>query len=137
MHQIGGLEYLIEYAEIKKAAFSDDARQSGIDAPKVVLLVGVPGTGKSLSAKAIAGGTMPLLKMDIGNIMGGHVGESESNMRAALKVAEAVSPDVLWIDEVEKALGGVDSSNESDGGTLARVFGSYLTWMQENTRPET
>lgn len=135
MNQVGGLENLKRYAKIKKSAFSSKARQAGVDAPKGVLLVGVPGTGKSLSAKAIAGGTMPLLRMDIGAIMGGHVGESESNIRQALKVAEAVAPCVLWMDEIEKAIGGVESSAESDGGTLARVFGTLLTWMQETSAP--
>jgi AAA+ superfamily predicted ATPase len=135
MDNIGGLTRLKEYAAMKKAAFSERARLAGIDAPKGVLLVGVPGTGKSLSAKAIAGGTMPLLRMDVGSLMAGHVGESESNMSQALKVAEAVAPCVLWIDEIEKALGGVESSAESDGGTLARVFGAFLTWMQETKSP--
>lgn len=135
MSQVGGLVNLKKYASRKKMAFTTEAKNAGLDAPKGVLLVGVPGTGKSLSAKAIAGGTMPLLRMDIGNLMGGIVGESESNVRQALKVAEAVAPCVLWIDEVEKAIGGVESSNQSDGGTLARVFGTMLTWMQETTAP--
>lgn len=135
MSQVGGLENLKRYAQVKKAAFSAEARNAGVDAPKGVLLVGVPGTGKSLSAKAIAGGTMPLLRMDVGSLMGGLVGESESNVRQALKVAEAVAPCVLWLDEVEKAIGGVESSAQSDGGTLARVFGTLLTWMQETTAP--
>jgi SpoVK/Ycf46/Vps4 family AAA+-type ATPase len=126
---------LKEYAQIKKSAFSAEARAAGVDAPKGVLLVGVPGTGKSLSAKAIAGGTMPLLRMDVGSLMGGLVGESEQNIRKALKVAEAVAPCVIWMDEIEKAIGGVESSAQSDGGTLARVFGTLLTWMQETTAP--
>lgn len=135
MSQVGGLRNLKEYATIQRSAFSGKARARGLDIPKGVLLVGTPGTGKSLAAKAMAGGQMPLLRMDIGMIMGGHVGESEDNMRRALKLASAIAPCVLWIDEVEKALGGVSSSNETDGGTTMRVFGSLLTWMQENKNP--
>ncbi|KPL72244.1 hypothetical protein ADN00_15620 [Ornatilinea apprima] len=135
MSEVGGLDNLKRYAQIKRNAFSEKAREAGVDSPKGVLLVGVPGTGKSLSAKAIAGGQMPLLRLDIGSLMGGLVGQSESNMRSALKVAEAVAPCVLWMDEIEKAIGGVDSSNQSDGGTLARLFGTMLTWMQETKSP--
>ena len=121
-----------EYAEIKRAAFSTEARNAGVDAPKGVLLVGVPGTGKSLVAKAMAGGKMPLLRMDFGALLAGLVGKSEENLRMALKVAEATSPCVLWIDEIEKALG---SGGELDGGTAVRMLGSLLTWMQETTAP--
>jgi AAA+ superfamily predicted ATPase len=133
MSQVGGLAYLKKYAQIKRRAFAKDAAEFGVDAPKGVLLVGIPGTGKSLAAKAIAGGQMPLLRMDVGALMGGLVGQSESNMRAALKVAEAVAPAVLWIDELEKALGS--GGGELDGGTSARVFGTLLTWMQETAAP--
>jgi AAA+ superfamily predicted ATPase len=133
MTQVGGLTHLKHYAEIKRRAFAKEAAEFGVDAPKGVLLVGIPGTGKSLAAKAIAGGQMPLLRMDVGALMGGLVGQSESNMRAALKVAEAVAPAVLWIDELEKALGG--GGGELDGGTSARVFGTLLTWMQETKEP--
>jgi AAA+ superfamily predicted ATPase len=133
MNQVGGLTYLKEYAQIKRRAFGSDAAAFGVDAPKGVLLVGIPGTGKSLAAKAIAGGQMPLLRMDIGALMGGLVGQSESNMRSALKVAEAVAPCVLWVDEIEKALGS--GGGELDGGTSARVFGTLLTWMQETPAP--
>lgn len=133
MNQVGGLTHLKQYAAIKRAAFSATAAAFGVDAPKGVLLVGIPGTGKSLAAKAIAGGQMPLLRMDVGALMGGLVGQSESNMRAALKVAEAVAPAVLWLDEIEKALGS--GGGELDGGTSARVFGTLLTWMQETPAP--
>lgn len=134
MADVGGLDNLKEYAARKRAAFSQDARDFGIDPPKGVLLVGIPGTGKSLSAKAIAGGQMPLIRMDIGALFGSLVGQSEANMRQALKVTEAVSPCVLWVDEIEKALGGV-GGGELDGGTTTRVFGTLLTWMQETTAP--
>lgn len=133
MNQVGGLAHLKQYAAVKLNAFSSNAAAAGVDAPKGVLLVGVPGTGKSLAAKAIAGGQMPLLRMDVGALMGGLVGSSESNMRAALKVAEAVAPAVLWIDEIEKSLSG--SGGELDGGTSSRVFGTLLTWMQETSAP--
>ena len=85
--------------------------------------------------KAIAGNKMPLLRMDVGALMGGLVGESEANMRQALRVAEAVAPCVLWVDEVEKGLGGATGGSENDGGTTKRVFGTLLTWMQEKTAP--
>jgi len=133
MQDVGGLENLKEYAAIQRAAFGAKARAAGVDAPKGLLMVGLPGTGKSLSAKAIAGGVMPLLRMDVGALMGSLVGQSESNMRQALKVSEAVAPCVLWVDEIEKALGG--SGGELDGGTTTRVFGTLLTWMQETTSP--
>lgn len=134
MQDVGGLDALKAYAARKRAAFSTRAAEAGLDTPRGVLLVGVPGTGKSLSAKAIAGAfCMPLLRMDVGALMGGLVGQSESNTRQALKVAEAVAPAVLWIDEIEKALGG--SGGEHDGGTSQRVFGTILTWMQEKTAP--
>jgi SpoVK/Ycf46/Vps4 family AAA+-type ATPase len=134
MQEVGGLDGLKDYATLTRAAFSSKARAAGVDTPKGVLLVGPPGSGKSLSAKAIAGGQMPLLRMDVGALMGGLVGQSEGNMRSALKVAEAVAPCVLWIDEIEKALGGMNGG-ESDGGTTTRVFGTLLTWMQETSAP--
>jgi ATP-dependent 26S proteasome regulatory subunit len=134
MQDVGGLLPLKTYAARKHAAFSSAARDAGVDSPKGVLLVGVPGTGKSLSAKAISGMfKMPLLRMDVGALMGGLVGQSESNTRQALKTAEAVAPAVLWIDEIEKALGG--GGGEHDGGTSKRVLGTILTWMQEKTAP--
>jgi ATP-dependent 26S proteasome regulatory subunit len=134
MNEVGGLQHLKEYAAIKRNAFSALARAAHVDAPKGVLLVGVPGTGKSLAAKAIAGGQMPLLRMDVGKLLGGgHVGEGEGNTRAALKVAEAVAPCVLWLDEIEKGM--ADNGGASDGGVMMRVFGTLLTWMQETTAP--
>lgn len=135
MSEVGGLPYIKRYAEITRKTFSAKAREKNVDPAKGVLLVGIPGTGKSLSAKAIAGGKMPLLRMDVGALMSSLVGGSESNTRLALKTAEAVAPAVLWLDEVEKGLSGVESSGRSDGGTTARVFGTILTWMQETTAP--
>ena len=98
-------------------------------------MVGVPGCGKSLSAKAVAAEWhMPLLKFDLGKVFGGLVGQSEENMRRALKMAEAVAPCVLWIDEIEKGLSGVRGQT-GDSGTSTRVFGTLLTWMEENQKP--
>lgn len=134
MSDVGGLENLKEYALMKRNAMTAEARKAGVDTPKGVLLVGVPGTGKSLSAKAIAGGQFPLLRMDMGKLLGGGiVGQAENNITSALKVAEAIAPCVLWIDEIEKAL--ANNGGASDGGVIMRVIGSFLTWMQETTSP--
>lgn len=112
--------------------FSEDAKAFGLNPPKGVLLVGIPGCGKSLTAKCIASAwSMPLLKLDMGKIFGKYVGDSEANIRQALKTAEAIAPCVLWIDEIEKGLSG----GGSDGGTSSRVFGNILTWMQDKTSP--
>lgn len=131
---VGGLDLLKHDALIDLNTFSANAREKGVDMAKGIIIVGVPGTGKSLLAKSVAAGKMPVLRLDIGAVMGKHVGESEGNIRQALRVAEAVSPCVLWIDEVEKALGGT-GTGENDGGTTLRVFGTILTWLQENTSP--
>ena len=105
-------------------AFADDARAYGLPPPKGILIVGVQGCGKSLTAKAVAEGwKLPLLKMDMGRVFGGLVGASEENMRRAIQLAEAIAPAVLWIDEIEKGLSGLGSSNMTDGGTTARVIG--------------
>jgi len=131
---IGGLENLKTWLRQRGKAFSEKARQFGLPSPRGLLLVGVPGCGKSLSAKAVAAEwKMPLLKFDLGKVFGGLVGQSEENMRRALKMAEAVAPCVLWIDEIEKGLSGSRGSS-GDSGTSTRVFGTLLTWMEENTR---
>jgi SpoVK/Ycf46/Vps4 family AAA+-type ATPase len=99
-------------------------------------LLGVQGSGKSLVAKAVAGlWKLPLLRLDMGKVFNEMVGASEANMRTALQMAESVAPSVLWIDELEKGLSGLGSSNRSDAGTAARVFGSFLVWMQEKSSP--
>ena len=101
-----------------------------------MLLLGVQGCGKSLVAKAIAAAwQFPLLRFDMGKVFGGIVGQSEGNIRAALQVAQALAPCVLWIDEIEKGLAGMGSSDQTDGGTTARVVGTFLTWMQEKNDP--
>jgi SpoVK/Ycf46/Vps4 family AAA+-type ATPase len=136
MSAVGGLENLKEWLLQRGQAFSDRARTFGLPWPKGILIVGVQGCGKSLSAKAVADSwKLPLLKLDMGRLFGGMVGASEENMRMAISIAESIAPAVLWIDEIEKGLSGLGSSNVSDGGTTARVIGTFLTWMQEKTAP--
>jgi ATP-dependent 26S proteasome regulatory subunit len=133
---VGGLEKLKEWLAKRSAAFTESARAFGLPEPKGLLLLGVQGCGKSLTAKAVASlWQLPLLKMDVGRIFAGYVGASEENMRKALRIAESVAPCVLWIDEIEKGLSGSQSSGVSDGGTTARVFGNLVTWLQEKTAP--
>ena len=136
LDDIGGLQNLKEWLERRKHAYSDDAREFGLEYPKGILMLGLPGTGKSLSAKAIsANWQLPLLRLDMGKVFGGIVGQSEENIRRSLQTAEAIAPCILWIDEIEKALSGMQGSGSSDGGTTARVLGTFLTWMQEKTSP--
>jgi len=133
---VGGLENLKAWLTRRTAAFGEAARKFGLPEPKGLLLLGVQGCGKSLTAKAIAATwRLPLLRLDMGRIFSGLVGSSEENLRRAIRVAEGVAPAVLWIDEIEKALSGVASSGQSDGGVTARVFGTLLTWLQEKTAP--
>jgi SpoVK/Ycf46/Vps4 family AAA+-type ATPase len=120
----------------RKDAFSQRAREYGLPSPKGLLIVGIPGTGKSLTAKATAAVLgCPLLKLDAGRLFGGLVGQSEANLRAALNTAEAISKCCLWVDEIDKGFSGSKSSGSSDGGTSARVFGGFISWMQERTKP--
>ncbi|PEQ91724.1 AAA family ATPase [Bacillus sp. AFS006103] len=136
LSNIGGLDNLKDWIEKRGNAYSKSAREFGLNLPKGVLLLGVPGTGKSLTAKAIAKSwNFPLLRFDLGKVFGGIVGESERNIREALDVAKAISPCVLWIDEIEKGFSGIQGSGSSDGGTTSRVFGTFLTWMQEKKEP--
>ena len=133
---IGGLEVLKAWLEKRRLAFSKKAREFGLPLPKGILLIGVPGTGKSLTAKAV--GTlwqMPLLRLDVGKIFAGLVGSSEENMRTVIRTAEAIAPAILWIDEIEKGFSGTGSSGSTDGGTTSRVFGSFITWLQEKSSP--
>ena len=129
---VGGLDLLKDWMEKRTVAFTEKAREFGLPAPRGVLLLGVQGCGKSLSAKAIGAlWRLPLLRLDVGRIFGGIVGQSEENMRKAIRVAESVSPAILWLDELEKGFSGTQSSGQSDGGTTSRVFGTFLTWMQD------
>lgn len=130
---IGGLEVLKKWLKNKAIVLEDmnAAREFGVELPKGVLIAGVPGCGKSLSAKATAKMfNIPLLKLDMGRLMGKYVGESESNMRKAISISEAIAPCVLWIDELEKAFSGIGG----DGGSAevtTRLFGQFLTWLQD------
>ena len=136
MADVGGLDQLKVWLERRRGAFGAGARDFGLDAPKGALLLGVQGCGKSLTAKAIAATwQFPLLRFDMGKVFGGIVGQSESNIRTALQVAQALAPCVLWIDEIEKGMAGMGSSDKTDGGTTARVVGTLLTWMQEKKDP--
>jgi SpoVK/Ycf46/Vps4 family AAA+-type ATPase len=133
---VGGLDSLKEWLDQRTKTFSDEARNFGIPAPKGILLLGVQGTGKSLTAKAVAcTWNLPLLKLDVGRIFGSLVGQSEENIRKAISTAESVAPCVLWADELEKGFAGSGSSGVSDSGTTARVFATFLTWMSEKTKP--
>lgn len=132
INDVGGLGVLKDWLRLRERAFSSQAREYGLPAPKGIALIGIPGTGKSLTAKMIGGlWRLPLLRLDVGSLFGSLVGESEERARRALRLAETVAPCLVWIDEMEKALahGGLDS------GTSTRVFGTILTWMQEKTAP--
>src|SRR5512138_2363748 len=133
---VGGLDLLKTWLVRRGAAFTEAARRFGLPEPKGLLLLGVQGCGKSLTAKAIAAQwALPLLRLDMGRIFSGLVGSSEENLRRAIQVAESVAPVVLWIDEIEKGVAGLQSSGVSDGGVTARVMGTLLTWLQEKTAP--
>jgi AAA+ superfamily predicted ATPase len=129
---VGGLDVLKDWLRLRERAFTADAHRYGLPPPKGIALIGIPGTGKSLTAKMIGGlWRLPLLRLDFGALFGSLVGESEERTRRALRVAETVAPCVVWVDEIEKgiSLGGLD------GGTSTRVFGTVLTWMQEKSAP--
>ena len=132
---IGGLENLKAWLAKRNNAWSPEASRYNVPAPKGVLVTGVPGCGKSLTAKAMSSmWGLPLLKLDLGKIFSGLVGSSEENMRRALSTAEAVAPSILWVDEIEKGLGGMGGPS-GDSGTSQRVFATFLTWMQEKEAP--
>lgn len=133
LDSIGGMEVLKEYLTTKSEIMKNisNAQRYGVKVPKGVFIVGMPGCGKSLCAKAAAAEfSAPLLKLDMGSMMGKYVGESESNLRRAIKIAEAAAPCVLWIDEIEKGFSGVGGSNSE---VVTRMFGYFLTWMQDKT----
>jgi SpoVK/Ycf46/Vps4 family AAA+-type ATPase len=131
---IGGLDNLKDWLLKRGDAFSERARAYGLPFPRGLLLIGIQGTGKSLTAKAIAHHWhLPLLRLDVGRLFGGLVGESERRTRQMTELAEALSPCVLWIDEIDKAFSGIDS--RGDAGTSSRVFGTFITWMAEKKKP--
>jgi SpoVK/Ycf46/Vps4 family AAA+-type ATPase len=136
LESIGGLDVLKDWLLKRRNAFSQKAIEYGLPTPKGLLIIGIPGTGKSLTAKATAKVFgVPLLKLDAGRIFAGLVGQSESNLRSVIQTAEAIAPCCLWIDEIEKGFSGTKSSNSTDGGTSSRVFGSFISWMQEKRSP--
>lgn len=135
MNDIGGMDLMKSFFEDYKYSHTKEARDFGVEALRGVLMVGVPGCGKSQMCKAVSTAwKLPLIRLDVGKVMTGLVGGSEGKMRSAIQQVEAIAPCVLWIDEVEKALSGTKSSNFSDGGTMARVFGTLLTAMEEGLK---
>jgi SpoVK/Ycf46/Vps4 family AAA+-type ATPase len=131
---IGGLDNLKDWLLRRGGSFTEKARQYGLPHPRGLMLVGIQGTGKSLTAKAIAHHWhLPLLRLDVGRLFGGLVGESESRTRQMIQVAEALAPCILWIDEIDKAFSGLGS--KGDAGTTSRVFGTFITWLAEKTSP--
>lgn len=132
---VGGLSHLKAWLGRRKRAFTPEAKAFGIDPPRGVLLLGVPGCGKSLSAKAVAGEwSLPLIKLDPSRLYSKYVGETEGRLRDALHLTESVAPAVLWIDEIEKGL-SYGNMSDVDGGVSARVFGTFLSWLQERPAP--
>lgn len=134
---VGGLEELKHWLYQRSNAFTERAREYGLPQPKGMLILGVPGCGKSLIAKTTSRlWGLPLLRLDLGRVYDGSmVGRSEANLRNALRTAESISPAILFIDEIDKAFAGSAGSSDSDGGTSSRIFGTFLTWMQEKSSP--
>lgn len=133
---VGGLAALKDWMNKRAAAFTQEARAFGLPAPKGILMLGVQGCGKSLCAKAVSNQwQLPLLRFDMGRMFGSLVGSSEENVRRAISVAESVAPAILWVDEIDKAFAGSQGSGATDGGTTARVFGTFLTWLSEKKAP--
>lgn len=132
LEQIGGIESLKLWLNKRSTAFGQKAENYGLPVPRGLLLVGIQGTGKSLTAKVIASHwQLPLLKLDIGKLFGGIVGESEARLRQTIEIAEALSPCILWIDEIDKAFSNMES--KGDSGTSSRVLGSFISWLSEKT----
>lgn len=132
MSDVGGLKNLKDWLKKRSGALSKKAEGYGLPCPKGLFLIGIQGTGKSLTAKVIANEWgLPLLRLDVGKLFGGIVGESESKMRQMIQLSEAIAPCVLWIDEIDKAFGGLD--NKGDSGTTSRVLATFITWLSEKT----
>ena len=131
---LGGLDNFKEWLQLRSEAFLPAAKEYGLPYPKGLLLVGVQGTGKSLAAKTVANEwNLPLLRLDFGRLFASLIGQSESRVRKMIQIAEALSPCVLWVDEIDKAFAGAQSSGDS--GTTSRVLATFLTWMSEKTSP--
>jgi len=134
VNNLGGLKNLKEWLEKRQTAFSSQAINYGLPTPRGLLLIGIQGTGKSLTAKVIANAwQLPLVKLDVGKLFGGIVGESESRLRQMISVTETISPCILWIDEIDKAFN--KSESKGDSGTSNRVLGSFVSWLSEKTKP--
>ncbi|MGH7939749.1 MAG: AAA family ATPase [Limisphaerales bacterium] len=133
---VGGMSVLKDWLGKRAVAFTNEAREFGLPFPKGILMLGVQGCGKSLCAKSVSNlWQLPLLRFDMGRMFGSLVGSSEENVRRAIAVAESVAPAILWVDEIDKAFAGSQGSGSTDGGTTARVFGTFLTWLSEKTAP--
>jgi len=133
--KIGGVDNLKNWLKKRKTSFGIEASNYGLPTPRGLLLVGIQGTGKSLTAKAIANEwQLPLLKLDVGKLFGGIVGESESRLRQMIQVAETISPCILWIDEIDKAFSN-NNNNTGDSGTSNRVLATFISWLSEKTKP--
>lgn len=131
---VGGMQRLKDWIDMRKGSYSDEAKEFGVEAPKGIALVGVPGTGKSLTAKAVASVLgVPLVRLDFARVFSKYVGDSESRMLSALKMVEAMAPCVLFADEIDKGLGGAGGAGDS--GTSSRVLGTYLTWLNDTKAP--
>lgn len=131
---LGGLNNLKQWLKKRKTAFSLQASNYGLPTPRGLLLIGIQGTGKSLTAKAIANDwQLPLLKLDVGRLFGGIVGESESRLRQMINLSETISPCILWIDEIDKAFTNTD--NKGDSGTSNRILATFISWLSEKTKP--
>lgn len=136
MQNVGGLENLKGWLKKRSKAFTPKAREFGLPEPKGILMIGIPGCGKSLTAKAISSmWKLPLLRLDVGKVFSSLVGSSEENVRKAIATAESIAPSILWLDELEKGFSGMGGGGDSDGGTSARVFGTFLTWLQDKKSP--
>jgi SpoVK/Ycf46/Vps4 family AAA+-type ATPase len=132
MADVGGLKNLKDWLKKRSTALSQKAEAYGLPSPKGLFLIGIQGTGKSLTAKVIANEWgLPLLRLDVGKLFGGIIGESESKMRQMIQLSEAIAPCILWIDEVDKAFGGLES--RGDSGTTSRVLATFITWLSEKT----
>ncbi len=135
LHDVGGLDLLKKWLQIREPIIRPEAREAGLPFPRGIAMIGIPGTGKSLTAKVLSGlWKLPLLRLDVGTLFGSLLGESEQNMRKAISLAETVAPCILWIDEMEKAFAG-SSGNQSGQAAATRVFGTFLTWMQDHESP--
>jgi SpoVK/Ycf46/Vps4 family AAA+-type ATPase len=133
---VGGLTRLKAWLEKRRGALTPEAMRFGLEPPKGILIFGVQGCGKSLCAKAVAREwNMPLLKFDTSSLLEKYIGESEKNLRKSFQVAEAVAPAILWIDEIEKMFPSAALTSDADGGLSMRLFGAFLTWMQEKKSP--